>query len=90
MNKVTMKDYYNTQSEFLAKHDCRMEQNGDCNCYYKNWSSEDGAFMVEINRVVTEEVEVEVKGVKCKVQVKLFETECYSSEFGSMYLYQKA
>lgn len=90
MNKVAMNEFYEAQRNFLNKHDCRMEQSGDCKCYYKNWMSEDGSFMVEINRIITEEVEVEVKGIKCKVQVKLFETECYSSEFGSMYMYQRA
>lgn len=90
MNRVTMKQFYEAQADFLARHDCRMDQNGDVNCYYKNWWSEDGSFMTEANRIVTEEVEVEVKGVKCKVKIKLFETECYSSEFGSIYMYQRA
>ena len=90
MNRVTFKEFYSKQADFLSKHDCRMQQEGDVNCYYKYWMSEDGAMMTEINRVVTEEIEVEVKGVKCKVKVKLFETECYSTEFGSMYLYQNA
>ena len=90
MNKVEMKEFYERQADFLHRHDCRMEQSGDVSCYYKNWMSEDGSFMTEINRIVTEEVEVEVRGIRCKVQVRLFETECYSSEWGSMYLYQQA
>ena len=90
MNKVDMNSYYEKQANFLAKHDCRMEQDGDCDCYRKTWMSDDGAFMIEINRVITECATVNVKGIECKVKVKLFETECYSSEFGSMYLYQKA
>lgn len=87
MNIVKEKEFYQKQRDFLAKHDCRMEQSGDCDCYYKNWMAEDGAFMIEINRVVYQDIEAETKGIKVKATVTLIETECYSTEFGSMYMY---
>lgn len=90
MNKVTFKEYYDAQAEFLSKHDCRIYYEGDCNYYSKHWASEDGAEMYEVNRIINVPRKLIEKGVEVIVRILLWESECWSTEFGSMYLYQNA
>lgn len=90
MNRVTFQEYYKAQADFLSKHDCHMSQEGDINYYTKHWYSEDGAEMYEINRIINVPKKVEEKGVEVIVRILLWESECWSTEFGSMYLYQNA
>ena len=92
MNKVTMKQLYDVQAEFIRRHEIDKIETSpmENNSYSKHYISEDGSEMWEFNRIVTEKVEVEVKGIKAIAEIKLWETECWSTEFPSMYLYQQA
>lgn len=92
MNKVTMKQLYDAQAEFIRHHEIAKIETSpmENNSYSKHYIAEDGSEMWEFNRIITEEVEVEVKGIKAKAEIKLWETECWSTEFKSMYLYQQA
>lgn len=77
--------YVDYKMDFIKKHYdsdwtvqiSPMDKNGQ---YAKNYIFEDGAVLTEINRPVYEEVEVEVKGVRVKVEVKLMETEAWNTD----------
>ena len=76
--------FKNHKIEWIEISPFRNEQ------YHKTYHAADGAFMVEINRAVYEEMDFETKGVEIKMTIKLFETECYNSdEAGSVYHYEK-
>ena len=57
--------------------------------YVKTYICSNGNIITEVNRPVYETAEVEVKGVKCQVQVKLFESEMFSNKWGSVFKYDK-
>ena len=84
-------EYMKDKAEFFKKHgdyklhDSGMSQNG----YLKSYCFDDGADFYELCGPVTEEVEVELHGVKAKVPVKLFRTEYWSSEDSSKFYYEK-
>ena len=92
MNIVSRKQYYGEQVGFMLRHPISLiDTSPMCdNSYSKTYLAEDGATMWECRRIVTETVEVEVRGTKTKVDVKLWENECWSTEFGSMYYYERA
>lgn len=92
MNKVTMSQFYEAQMKFINQHTILKVETSpmENNSYSKHYLAEDGSEMWEFNRIITEKVEVEVKGIKAKAEIKLWETECWSTEFKSMYLYQQA
>lgn len=93
MNKVTMAEFYDKQAKFIRNHQiARIDTSPMMNSTYsKHYVAVDGAEMWEFNRIITETVEAEVKGIKVKAEVKLWETECWSTDFfKSMYLYQQA
>lgn len=92
MNKLTMKEFYEKQGEFLRKHEVVSVYTSNLihDSYRKHYIANDGAEMWEDNRVITEEVEVEVRGIKCKAIVKMWETECWSTDDSkSIYFYQQ-
>lgn len=92
MRIVSMKEYYETVSKFVNKHEvAKVETSAFVNeQWYKDYLCEDGAFGKEINRTVYEKVEVEVKGLKINVDIKLLETEWFDTDNGkSIYVYQK-
>jgi len=92
MKIIKMKEYYELLQKFVNNHEVANVEtssmiNGEWN---KKYFCEDGAFGTEINRVIYEQVEVEVKGLKIKVDVKLLETEWFDTDNGaSIYMYQK-
>lgn len=91
MRKVTMKEFYGAQAEFIRKHPIAKIETSPMvnNAYSKHYLAEDGAEMWEENRITSEIVEVEVHGVKCQAHVELWETECWSTDDSrSMYLFQ--
>lgn len=93
MKKVSMKEFYEKQAEFIRKHPISKVDTTPMvdNSYRKHYIAEDGAEMWESNRIITHRAEVEAYGIKCVVDVKLWETECWSTdEASSMYLYQQA
>lgn len=92
MEIVTMKQYYEVIQKFVAKHSIEKVETSPFvdGQYYKNYLGENGSAGTEINRVVYETVEVEVKGLKVKVEVKLLETEWFDTDNGkSIYMYQR-
>ena len=56
-----------------------MDQGGQ---YIKTYICDNGTVITEVNRPIYEIAEVEVKGVKCRVQIKLFESEMFSNKDG--------
>lgn len=92
MTTVDFKTYYEDRCEFNKKHgNYRVEDYGmtSDDTYRKELIYDDGAIFYEVCRPVYEEAEVEVKGIKIKVKVKLFCTEYWSTEFGSKYMYER-
>lgn len=92
MRQVTMQEFYKAQSEFTCKHTILNVYTSSMkdNAYHKHYIAEDGAEMWENNRLITEPVEVEIHGIKCKAIVKFWETECWSTDDSkSMYMYQQ-
>ena len=92
---VTYKDYLKELAEFAAKHNANGELKVYTspmvnNRYHKDYCWSHGANFSEITELVTEEVEVEVHGLKVKVNVEFWKTEYWSTEAGSKYFYQKA
>ena len=58
--------------------------------YHKTYACTDGAVWFEVNRPTYEKATVEVKGVKVQVEIKLFETEGWSTDNSqSIYCYEK-
>lgn len=91
MKIVSMKEYYEAVSKFVNKHEVAKVETSPMtnNQWYKDYLCDDGATGKEINRVVYEQVEVEVKGLKVKVEIKLLETEWFDTDNGtSIYMYQ--
>ena len=92
MTILTAKQYEAKKIEFLHDADdwktetSPMDEYG---CYVKNYICSNGNVLTEVNRPVYENVEVEVKGVKTTVQVKLFESEMFSNKWGSVFTYDK-
>lgn len=92
MTIVTMKEYYERVSKFVNKHEVAKVETSlfENFAWHKDYLCEDGAFGKEINREVYEKAEVEVKGIKITVEVKLLETEWFDTDNGtSIYMYQK-
>lgn len=93
MKIVSVKEYYDAIKKFVNKHEVvkvitspMVEEQ-----WYKDYLTEDGAFAKEVNRILYEYVEVEVKGLKCEVEIKLLETEWFDSDNGySIYVYERA
>lgn len=93
MTILTAKQYEEQKHAFLHKHDdwqvetSPMDSDGK---YHKEYICTDGAIWYEIMRPVYETAEVTVKGVKVSVNVKLFETEGWSSDnAASIFYYEK-
>lgn len=91
MRKVTMKEFYDAQAEFMRKHPIAKIETGPLNqnAYSKHYLAEDGAEMWEQGRIISEIVEVEVHGVECQAHVEIWETECWSTDdTPDMYLFR--
>lgn len=97
MNIISTKEYENRKIAFLHRHDdwkvetSPMDEYGR---YHKTYICTDGAVWTEVNEpeYATASAEVEVKGVKVKIeqQVKLFRTEGWSTDDAtSIYCYEK-
>ena len=77
--------YIEYKNAFIKKHNSAdwtvhtspMDEYGQ---YCKNYIFTDGAVLTEINRPVYETAEVEVKGVKVEVTIKLMETEAWNTD----------
>lgn len=92
MDILTSQEYSKKKIEFLYESDdwkvetSPMDEYGT---YVKTYICTNGNVLTEVNRPVYETVDVEVKGVKTQVQVKLFESEMFSNKWGSVFTYEK-
>lgn len=92
---VTFSDYNDEYIKFALKHNAKSERreytslvNG---IIHKTVCWEDGATWWEVTETeYSETVEIEVHGVKAKVNVPLRKTEYWSTESGSKYFYERA
>ena len=88
---VDYNGYMNEKIEFISKHnhDFIVETSpmDDYGCYYKTYIFADGAMWYEKMSPQTVPAIAEAHGVKCKVDVKLFCTEFWSTESGSKFYY---
>lgn len=93
MNILTTAEYEKKKIAFLHKHsDWQVETSpmDEYSTYHKTYTCTDGAQWTEVNRPVFKTVEVEVNKCKVKVEVKLFETEGWSTDDAiSIYCYEK-
>ena len=92
MTILTQKEYEAKKIELLHEADdwkvetSPMDEYGK---YVKTYICDNGNVITEVNRPIYETVDVEVKGVKTQVQVKLFESEMFSNKWGSVFTYEK-
>lgn len=92
MTILTSKEYNEKKMAFLNDADSwRVETSpmDEYGCYVKTYLCDNGNVITEVNRPVYETAEVEVKGVKVTVQIKLFESEMFSNKWGSVFTYEK-
>lgn len=92
MNIVTTKEYETAKINFLHKHnDWKVETSpmDEYGTYYKTYICNDGAVWNECNRPVYRKAKVEICKTMVEVEVKLFETEGWSTESESIYCYEK-
>jgi len=86
------KEYEQKKIELLNEaDDWKLETSliDEYGTYVKTYICSNGNIITEVNRPVYETAEVEVKGVKCQVQVKLLESEMFSNKWGSVFTYDK-
>lgn len=90
---VKYSDYTKDKSEFFRKHNndfstytSPMDEYGK---YVKTYSFKDNSQWTEVMRPVHEKTKVTVNLVEITVDVKLFETEYWSTESGSKKYYEK-
>lgn len=90
---VDYKTYMTEKMEFISKHDhdfiVETSPMDDFGCYYKDYIFADGAIWYERMAPVTVPAIAEAHGVKCKVDVNLFQTEFWSTESESKFYYEQ-
>ena len=90
---VTFKQYLEDKKAFFEKHkyDYRVETSSldEGDRYHKTYSFNDGAKWSETMEPTYEQVEIEIKKVKVKVDIPLYRTEYLNTEQGSNYYYEK-
>lgn len=90
---VDYKTYMTEKMDFFSEHnhDYFIETSpmDDYGVYYKTYCFEDGAIWYERMSPHTVPVTVEVNGCTCRVEVKLFRTEYWSTESPSKYYFEQ-
>lgn len=96
MKQVNYNEYENDLNSFIKKHSKKSDlhvwtsplTNGE---YHKEYLFEDGNGFYEINNMnYTEEIELEVHGIKAKAEVKMVKHEYWSTDEGtSKYWYER-
>ena len=90
---VDYKEYMTEKMDFISKHDHDYElitsPMDDYGCYYKTYCFKDGAIWYEKMSPEIVPAIVEIYGARCKVDVKLFRTEFWSTESGSKFYYEQ-
>ena len=92
MTILTTSEYEKLKIAFLHRHsDWEVETSpmDEYGCYRKTYTCTDGASWWEVMRPVYRKVKAEVCRVQVEVDVKLFETEGWSTENGSVFCYEK-
>ena len=92
MTILTAKEYETKKIKLLQESDSWKLETGpmdEYGKYIKTYICDNGTVITEINRPVYETVDIEVKGVKTQVQVKLLESEMFSNKCGSVFTYDK-
>lgn len=86
-----MNDYLDEKKAFFNKHgEYHVVDHGmEYDRYFKTYAFADGAGWYEECGACSEDVEVEVHGIKVKSTVKLFRVEYWSSESPSKFYYEK-
>lgn len=92
---VTYTEYMNDLKAFSQKHNKKAELKiytspMENNRYHKNYCWSDGHEFCEVTELITEQVEIEVHGIKMNVSVEMWRTEYWSTEAPSKYFYEKA
>lgn len=95
MVETTMKMYNDLKTEFYKKHgsDNGYREDSSIDEYgriYKTVSFEDEASWYELTEKVAEKAIIEKHGIKSRVTVCYYRTEFWSTEMGSIYLYEAA
>ena len=90
---VDYKEYMSDKMAFVSKHnhDYILETSpmDEYGCYFKTYCFRDGAIWYEKMSPEIVPAIAEAHGVKCKVEVKLFKTEYWSTEAGSKLYYEQ-
>lgn len=90
---ASYKEYMGDKMEFISRHNHDYEiytsPMDDYGCYYKTYCFKDGAVWYEKMSPEIVPAIAEARGVRCKVEVKLFKTEFWSSESGSKVYYEQ-
>lgn len=90
--QVTYTEYEAEKMAFIKKHgEWTVETSplDEYSRYLKTYTFEDGAIFWELMGAVTEEVEVKHRGLTFKVNLKMYRTEYWSTEFESRFVYEK-
>lgn len=90
MNIVSYQEYAERKTIFLREHgDWKVETSPMIeDSYHKTYICEDGHCWYEYSRPIYADTIVEVRGVRVETQVRLLETEAWSTEDKSMYYYE--
>ena len=86
-----MKEFYDAQAKFVSMHQISIIETSPMvhDSYSKHYIAEDGAEMWEHNRIVTETIYATIHGVNVKTEVKMWESECWSTDNSkSIFMYQ--
>lgn len=90
---VTYKEYLADKQSFFKAHGfdytCDTSSMDEHGIYFKTYVFHDSAIWYERMAPVYDHPVIEVRGCKCKVEVKLFETEYWSSDYKSKVYYEQ-
>lgn len=93
ITNVTYQTYMSDKMAFIKKHGDEWTLDtsplDEYGRYMKTYIFEDGAVFYELMGKVVEEVEVRHRGLSFKVQVEMYRTEYWSTEFCSRFIYEK-
>lgn len=92
MKEVSYREYNEEFINFVQKHNAKGDlkiytSNMENNRYHKEYCWSHGANWYEVTELITETKEVESHGLTFKVNVQMWRTEYWSTEFGSRVYY---
>ena len=94
MRIVDYRTYTEEKKKFMEDHDydykVETSQMAADGTYHKIYMFEDGAEWTEVMRPTLETAEVEIRKVRCQVEIKMLETEYFHTGNGkSSYYYER-